>query len=334
MEGDPGAARAEGVSQGDCAAVHVGAFAIEPQLLLHRQVLRRERFVHLDQIHVLERETRPLQRAPRRGHGSDPHRPGVHSRRRPRHQPADRGEAALGGIPLAREDQRRGTVADPGCVARGHHAVLPEIRRQLGQCLGSRVRAHVFVGGPGPRLARLLVLEHHRHDLVGVVAAGPRLTGPGLAERGVAVHRLPSHLILLGEVFRGLGHRESAMGIAHRLPEAVLERRRPPQPQSPARATHHVRRLTHALGAPGEDHPRLPKHDLLRRLRHRLEAGAAEPVDRDRGRLDRKTDAEPDVPGEIGGIGRGLEDVAEDHVVHLGRCGLRPGQRLGSGQHA
>ena len=63
VERDAGAARAERVAQRDRAAVHVGALAVEPQLLLHRQVLGRERLVDLDQVHLVEREPRPLQRA-------------------------------------------------------------------------------------------------------------------------------------------------------------------------------------------------------------------------------------------------------------------------------
>ena len=44
------------------------------------------------------------------------------------------------------------------------------------------------------------------------------------------------------------------MRVAQRFPERVLERRRRAQPEAPAGAAHHVRRLAHRLGASGEHH--------------------------------------------------------------------------------
>ena len=60
------------------------------------------------------------------------------------------------------------------------------------------------------------------------------------------------------------------------------------------------------------------------RLHDRLEAGAAEPVDRERGRLDRATGAEPDVAREVDRVGRGLHDVAEDDVTDVAGSEARP----------
>ena len=50
-----------------------------------------------------------------------------------------------------------------------------------------------------------------------------------------------------------------------------------------------------------------------------------------RGGLDREPGPKADVAGEVGGVGGGLEDVAEDHVVHLGGRDPGPGQGRGSG---
>ena len=61
--GDAGAARAERVAQGDGAAVDVGALAVEAELPLDGQVLGGEGLVDLDQVHVVQREARALQRA-------------------------------------------------------------------------------------------------------------------------------------------------------------------------------------------------------------------------------------------------------------------------------
>src|SRR5262245_42394754 len=50
----PRAGGPERVADGDGAAVHVDALPLQPELLLHRQVLRRERFVDLEQIDLFE----------------------------------------------------------------------------------------------------------------------------------------------------------------------------------------------------------------------------------------------------------------------------------------
>ncbi len=51
---------AERVAERDGAAVHVDPLPIEAELFLDRQVLRRERFVDLDEIDVLQGEPGPM----------------------------------------------------------------------------------------------------------------------------------------------------------------------------------------------------------------------------------------------------------------------------------
>jgi hypothetical protein len=76
------------------------------------------------------------------------------------------------------------------------------------------------------------------------------------------------------------------------------------------------------------------KHDLLRCLGNRLEARAAETVDGDRWGLDRRAGPEPDVAGEVDGVSRGLENVAEDDVIHGLGFHAAPAQRALRGNHA
>src|SRR5207253_9172984 len=64
-EREPRARRAERMPERDRAAVHVGPLAIETEILLHRQVLGRERLVDLDQVHVLDLEPGTLERLAR-----------------------------------------------------------------------------------------------------------------------------------------------------------------------------------------------------------------------------------------------------------------------------
>src|SRR5437016_9070694 len=58
VEGEAGAAGPERVAQGYGAAVHIGTLTVEAELPLDGQVLRGERLVDLDQIHVIERQAR------------------------------------------------------------------------------------------------------------------------------------------------------------------------------------------------------------------------------------------------------------------------------------
>ena len=320
VQGDAGAAGAERVAERDGAAVHVGPLAVEAQLLLDRQVLRREGLVDLDQVHVVELRARPRASAWRAAGagpmpmivGSTPATPQATSR------PSGL-RPSLVGERLARQDQRRGAVADARGVAAVTTPSFLKYGRQLGQRLGRGVGAHVLVGGPGLGLPLFRFWIGDRHDLVGEDAGVPAALARGLAR---APRKRPpprarcrycsarfSAVSAIGRpqwVSRSASQSVSSSGGAW------------PEPESPARAADHVRRLAHRLGAAGEHHLRLAEQDLLGGLDDGLEA---EPQSRftvsGRG-LDREAGAESDVAGEVDGVGRGLEHVAEDHVVHGG----------------
>ena len=61
----------------DGAAVHVRLVPVESKILLDREVLGRECFVDLDEVHVADREARAAQRLTRRGCGTDAHDVGI-----------------------------------------------------------------------------------------------------------------------------------------------------------------------------------------------------------------------------------------------------------------
>src|SRR5207244_7541080 len=89
VDRDARAGGGERMADRDGAAVDVGLLAVETQLLFDGEVLRGERLVHLDQVHLLELHPRLLQRLPRRGRGTDPHVLGLDAGYRPRHEPAE-----------------------------------------------------------------------------------------------------------------------------------------------------------------------------------------------------------------------------------------------------
>src|SRR5690242_14621832 len=127
MNGDAGAGRGEGMPDGDGAAVHVGPGAVQAQLLLDREVLRRERLVHFHQIHLVELQARLGERLARRGRGPDPHVLGLHADHRPGDEASQRLRTPGFRELLARDHRRRAAVADAGRVARGDEAVLLEV---------------------------------------------------------------------------------------------------------------------------------------------------------------------------------------------------------------
>jgi hypothetical protein len=94
VRGDARAGGAEGVTEGDGAAVDVGLGAVEAELLLHREVLRREGLVDLDEVHLVEVHPRALEALLDRRHGADAHELRLHRGDAPLHEPREGGEPA------------------------------------------------------------------------------------------------------------------------------------------------------------------------------------------------------------------------------------------------
>src|SRR5207248_707030 len=73
LRGDACAGGGEWMPDGGRSAVDVGVLAREPEVFLHRQVLRREGLVHLEEIEVLQRRVVPLESLADGGRGTDTH---------------------------------------------------------------------------------------------------------------------------------------------------------------------------------------------------------------------------------------------------------------------
>ena len=84
------AAGAERMAERDRAAVDVDLVAIEAQLLLAREILRRERLVDLDQVEIGERQPGALERLADRRRRAHAHQRRLDADRRPRHDAAER----------------------------------------------------------------------------------------------------------------------------------------------------------------------------------------------------------------------------------------------------
>ena len=146
--GDAGAAGPERVPDRDGAAVHVGPVARQPELLLHRQVLRREGLVHLEEVEVGELRPGPGHGVPDRRHRADAHDRGVDAGDAPVDEPGQRREPASVGPRAARHDQHGGAVGDAAGRAGVDDAVLLEDLGELAQPL------HAWSRGGGARPSR------------------------------------------------------------------------------------------------------------------------------------------------------------------------------------
>src|SRR4029077_20935156 len=106
------------------------------------------------------------------------------------------------------------------------------------------------------------------------------------------------------------------------------------QPGAPPSTAQHVGRLAHRLGPARQHRVGLAEKNAMRGLDDRLEPRAAEPIDDDRGSLDRQSGSQPDVPRQIRGVGRGLNHVAENDMLDVGRSEAGPGDGALCGQHS
>src|SRR2546430_3257057 len=295
VDRDARAGRSERVANRDGTAVHVGLGAVEPQLLLDGEVLRRKRLVHLDEIELLELHAGLLECLAGRGRRADAHILGLDPRHRPRYQPAQGLQAVRRGEILAREHGGRRAVHDPGRVAGGHEPVLVEVRLQSEQYLERGVRPHVLVLAVLDGLP--LLLDGDRDHFILEHAGVPRLLGALLRGERDLVHFLAGELVALGQVLRRLGHGESALRVLARLPQEVFEGSGGPAPPTPPGPPHHARGPGHGLPAARVPPVLLAQPAAVRALRDRLEARAAQPVDRHGGDLDREGRRCPPVAG-------------------------------------
>ena len=130
----------------------------------------------------------------------------------------------------------------------------------------------------------LLLLHLDRDDLLREPARLARLRREHVAAVRELIGLLTCDPVLVAKVLRGVPHAEPVVRVDQRDPEVVLELLLAER-QAPASAADLVRSHAHGLGAAGQDEVRLAQLDLLRAEQDRLQAGAAEAIDRERGRF-------------------------------------------------
>src|SRR2546422_428678 len=159
---------------------------------------------------------------------------------------------------------RDGTaVHDPGRVAGGDEPILLEVGLEAEQYLQRGFRSHVLVLAVLDGLP--LLLDGDPDHLVLEDTGIPRLLGALLRCERDLVHFLAGELVALGQVFRRLGHGESALWVLERLPQEVFEGSGGAEPQPPPGAAHDMGGLAHGLRATPEHRVRLAQQGEIGR---------------------------------------------------------------------
>ena len=236
------------------AAVDVHPLAIQAELFLDRQVLGRKRFVDLDEIEILQRQSGSLQHQAGRGRRTHSHQRRFHADNGPVCQPRQRLQPVRLDARLRRQEQCRAAINDAGGIAGRHASILAEGRGQLRQPFHRGVRPQVIVAGK--QLASLPRLDFDRHHFVVKSAGFPGGISELLAAERVAVLLLAGDAVFRRAVLCSRGHGAAAMGIQERGPQRVFELPLT-EPQAIAESTDHMRRLAHALHAARQDDVRL-----------------------------------------------------------------------------
>ena len=186
----------------------------------------------------------------------------------------------------------------------------------------------------------MVVVHHHdllapiahgdRDDLVPEPAGAERGLGGLLAAQGVTVRLLPADAALDRQVLGGLRHGAAAMGIHQPHQKGVLELC-VTHAQPGAQAPHDVRGLRHVFHAPGEDDFRLLQAEERGRGDDRLDTGAAQAIDGQRGDGVGQPGLQTDVTRPVHGVAARLHGVPEDHMIDVAGVGPRPLQRFAGG---
>ncbi len=229
------------------------------------------------------------------------------------------------------ENDGGGAVHDAAGVSGGDDAVFAKGGRQRLQDFGGGVGTAVIVFRD--RDGFLSLLHFHGNNFIFHAAGAESGFGGLLAAERVFVASLASDSLLRGEIFRGLRHAEAAIAVEQAGDERILELAFA-EFEAAARSANHVRRLRHIFHAAREDEFRFAEKNSLRGLADRLDARTAQAIDRDGGRFFGQAGFQSHVARTVERVRAGLHDVAENHVVEIGRIGSGAANRFASGGSA
>ena len=135
------------------------------------------------------------------------------------------------------------------------------------------------------------------------------------------------HVVAGGDLLRRDAHvagvdRARQPFAEHRIDDLAVA-----HPVAPPRALQQIRRVRHRLGAAGDDRVDVADANRFDGVHDRLQARAADAVDRFAGHLDRQPGLERRLTRHVH-AGAGLQDAAQDDVADVGRRDLRAARSL------
>ena len=129
----------------DGPTVDVHPLVVEPELSHHREALRCECLVQLDEIDLRDIDARAGEQLAHGRNRSDPHHARIDAGDSAADERAERLDAELARLLVRRDHERSCAIVQPGRVTGGDGAVLAERRRERCELLERRVGAGVLV---------------------------------------------------------------------------------------------------------------------------------------------------------------------------------------------
>jgi hypothetical protein len=211
-----GAGGAEGVADGDGAAVGVDLGGVEAELTDAVEALAGEGLVELDGVDLVDGEAGLVQELADGGDGADAHDVGGDARDDPGLEGAEGVEAERVGLLLGHQERHGGAVGERGGVPGGDGALGVEGGAEAGEALGGGVGADALVMLDGDGLGAGLGEDGgvDGDDLLGEDAffAGDGGAAVGLGGEGVLVGA--ADLEARGDVLGGGAHGGVGLGAA------------------------------------------------------------------------------------------------------------------------
>ena len=200
---------------------------------------------------------------------------------------------------------------------------------QARERLGAGLLVDELVGGEDDRVA-LLLRDRERHDLVLEAAAFLRRRRLLLRGEGERVLLLAADLVLLGHVLGRDAHVVLVVDVEQAVGDHRVDQLPVAHALALARAEQHVRRQAHVLLAAGDADLVVAVADRLRGEHHRLQAGAADGIDRQRRHALRQAALDHRLTRRV--LARaGREHLAEDDLADL--VAREPGALEQAGDH-
>ena len=317
LDGEDGAGGADGVADGDAAAVDVDLLGVKAKVAGDREGLGGKGLVDLEEVDVGEVKVELLGKLLGGEVRAVAHEGGLVAGNGEVADADHRGATELLGLGTGHDDHGGCGVVQGGGVGGGDGAgaVRHEARLQAGEALGGHALAGVLVGvkdGDGT----LAAVNLDGDDLVLVDALGDGLAGALLGLGGKGVLLLAGDVELLGHVLGG----DAVVGVVERpgqdVDDAILELL-VAHAGAPAGAGHVVGQLGEGLGATSDDDLGLAALDLHDAVGDGLQAASALAVDGVGAGLVGKAGLQADGAGDEAVLAPGAH-LADDALVNDG----------------